>query len=74
MNQLVLVHQIFRKSVPLCAFEQPEDITNILYLAEKFANNLLESISEVPGKEGVDEGVDGRVAVAQPETKYSRFI
>jgi len=33
------------------------------YLAEKLANNGLEGISEVPGKEGVYEGVDGRVAV-----------
>jgi hypothetical protein len=34
------------------------------YLAEKLADNHLESISEVPGKEGVDKGIDGRVAVA----------
>lgn len=36
-------------------------------VAQELAQDLLEGVPELPGEHGVDEGVDGRVAVAQPE-------
>ena len=41
-----------------------------VYLTENFAENLFERVPEVPRKEGVDEGVDCTVAVAEPTRYY----
>jgi len=38
-----------------------------LLSAQTLAENLLESEAEILAEEGVDAGIDGRVAVAQPE-------
>ena len=46
-------------------------MSNYAYLAENLAEDGLEGVPEVAGKQGVDKRVDGRVHVAQPKCKLT---